>query len=177
MRFLSWARTISAACRGGRGRRLAARRPGRTAQTAALTSKRGLCDPLHIPRRIGDGSPTSPSSTAPSLPTIHGTTANGVVSVTIDPASSLASVGGAALVQAASAAFLVARTAQNSFTALTAICTHEGCTITGFQSPIYVCPCHGSQYSTSGGVLGGPATQPLRQFATQFANNVLTIST
>ena len=122
-------------------------------------------------------SPTSPSSTAPSLPVINGTTANGVVSVTIDPASSLANVGGAALVQASSAVLLVARTAQSSFTALTAICTHEGCTITGFQSPMYVCPCHGSQYSTSGSVLNGPATQPLRQFATQFANNVLTIST
>ena len=44
------------------------------------------------------------------------------------------------------------------------------------QSP-YVCPCHGSQYSTSGAVLNGPATQPLRQFATQFTNNVLTIVT
>ena len=123
------------------------------------------------------GSPTSPTSTAPALPTINGAVANGVVTVTIDPASSLASVGGAALVQVSSGAFLVARTAQNTVTALTAICTHEGCTITGFQSPVYVCPCHGSQYSTSGGVLNGPATQALRQFTTQFVNNVLTIVT
>jgi len=122
------------------------------------------------------GSPTSPSS-APALPTINATSANGRVSVTIDPASALATVGGAALVQTSNAAFLVARTAESSFTALTAICTHEGCTITGFQSPRYVCPCHGSQYSTSGGVLNGPATQALRQFATQFADNVLTITT
>ena len=106
-----------------------------------------------------------------------GSVTSGFVSVTIDPAGPLASVGSAALVQASSAAFLVARTAQNTFTALTAICTHEGCTITGFQSPVYVCPCHGSQYSTSGGVIMGPATQALRQFATQFANNILTIAT
>ncbi|MEP7309006.1 MAG: ubiquinol-cytochrome c reductase iron-sulfur subunit [Acidobacteriota bacterium] len=142
-------------------------RAGEAASLTALGSMLQACG----------GSPTSPSSAAPALPTINGTSANGVVSVTIDPASALATVGGAALVQASNAAFLVARTAQSSFTALTAICTHEGCTITGFQSPKYVCPCHGSQYSTSGGVLSGPATQALRQFTTQFANNVLTIAT
>jgi cytochrome b6-f complex iron-sulfur subunit len=123
------------------------------------------------------GSPTSPSSTAPALTTLGGTVANGFVTVTIDPAGPLGSVGGAVLVQTSSAAFLVARTAQSTFTALTAICTHEGCTITGFQSPDYVCPCHGSQYTTAGGVVMGPATQPLRQFSTQFANPILTIAT
>ena len=142
-------------------------RAGEAASLAALGSMLQACS----------GSPTSPSSAAPALPTINGTSASGVVSVTIDPASPLGTVGGAALVQASNASFLVSRTAQSSFTALTAICTHEGCTITGFQSPRYVCPCHGSQYSTTGGVLNGPATQALRQFTTQFANNVLTINT
>jgi len=123
------------------------------------------------------GSPTSPTSTAPPLPTINGSAAGGVVSVPIDPASALANIGSAALVQVSNAAYLVAHTAQNTFTALTAVCTHEGCTITGFDSPKYVCPCHGSQYSTTGAVLNGPATQSLRQFPTQFVNNVLTFST
>jgi cytochrome b6-f complex iron-sulfur subunit len=97
--------------------------------------------------------------------------------VTVDAASPLANVGGAALVQAGNASYLVSRTSQSAFTALTATCTHEGCTVTGFQSPLYVCPCHGSQYNTSGTVVMGPATQPLRQFTTQFNNNVLTIAT
>ena len=44
-------------------------------------------------------------------------------------------VGGAALVRTSVRDFLVARTAQDAFTALTATCTHEACTITGFQSP------------------------------------------
>ena len=121
------------------------------------------------------GSATSPSS-APSLPVIGGSVAGSAVIVTIDSSSALGSVGGAALVQASAGNFLVARTAQDSFTALTAICTHEGCTITGFQNSNYVCPCHGSQYTTSGRVLMGPATVALRQFTTQFVNNVLTIS-
>jgi Rieske Fe-S protein len=122
-------------------------------------------------------SPTSPSANVPSLPTVTGTVGSGSVSVTVDAASPLANVGGAALVQAGNASYLVSRTSQSAFTALTATCTHEGCTVTGFQSPLYVCPCHGSQYNTSGTVVMGPATQPLRQFTTQFNNNVLTIAT
>jgi Rieske Fe-S protein len=110
------------------------------------------------------------------LPTISGSSAGGAVTLTVDASSPLASVGGAALVQSSSGFFLVARTAADAFTALTATCTHEACTINGFSSPRYVCPCHGSQFDTSGRVANGPATTALRQFATRFANNVLTIT-
>ena len=121
------------------------------------------------------GSPTSPGN-APLLATITATASAGAIALTIDAASPLASVGGAALVQTASGNFLVARSAQDAFTALTAICTHEACTVTGFQSPLYVCPCHGSEYTTAGAVVRGPASAPLRQFSTRFAGNVLTIT-
>jgi cytochrome b6-f complex iron-sulfur subunit len=125
----------------------------------------------------GCGSPTSPSgSTAPPLATVNGSVASGTVTATIDATSPLASIGSAALVQSSAGNFLVSRAAQDTFTALTAICTHEGCTVDRFASPVYVCPCHGSQYSTSGSVVMGPANAPLRQFATRFANNVLTIT-
>ena len=107
------------------------------------------------------GSPTSPS--APSLPTINASVANGVASISIDSASPLATVGGAALVQSTSGMFLVARTAQNAFTALTAICTHEGCTVSGFENQTYVCPCHGSRYDAQGYVERGPARLPLHE--------------
>jgi nitrite reductase/ring-hydroxylating ferredoxin subunit len=121
------------------------------------------------------GSSTSPDS-APLLPVINAGVVSGVVTFAVDASSPLASVGGAALVQASTGNFLVSRTAQDAFTALTAICTHEGCTVNGFQSPSYVCNCHGSKYSTSGSVVQGPATSPLRAFTARFSNNVLTIS-
>ena len=60
----------------------------------------------------------------------------------------------------------MAHTAQDSFVALTAICTHETCTITGFDNQHYVCPCHGSTFDVSGHVLGGPAPTSLHQYAT-----------
>ena len=122
-------------------------------------------------------SPSSPSSNAPALPTIVGTSSGGGVNLTIDASSPLATTGGAALVQAAAGNFLVSRSSQTDFVALTAICTHEQCTVSGFQNSRYVCPCHGSQYSTTGAVVQGPAARALQQFATTFTNNVLTIRT
>ena len=120
-------------------------------------------------------SPTSPTN-APALPIVNGSTASGGVAVTIDSGSPLAAVGGAALVQTSVGDFLVSRTAQDSFVALTAMCTHQACTITGFSNSDYVCPCHGSTFDVNGRVLGGPAPAPLHQFTTSFANGVLTIS-
>jgi Rieske Fe-S protein len=124
------------------------------------------------------GSPTSPasSSAASPLQSVSGTAVNGTVVLTIDAASPLAMAGNAALVQSTLGNFLVTRTAQDSFTAVTAVCTHEACTVTGFENQTFVCPCHGSRYTTSGTVVNGPATQPLRPFATAFANGVLTIT-
>ena len=126
------------------------------------------------------GNPASPGGggggNAPALSTVTGTVSGSTVTVSNISGTSLASTGGTALVQAGSNSILVARTGDTSFNALTAICTHEGCTISGFQSGNFVCPCHGSQFNTSGQVQQGPATQRLRQFNTQFTNNVLTIT-
>jgi Rieske Fe-S protein len=44
--------------------------------------------------------------------------------------------------------------------ALTAICTHELCTVNVGQSEL-PCPCHGSIYDLQGNVIRGPAPQPL----------------
>jgi nitrite reductase/ring-hydroxylating ferredoxin subunit len=126
----------------------------------------------------GGGNPGGPSGggNVPQLTRISGTTAGNSVTVTIDSASPLASTGSAAIVEAGGNSYLVSRTGQDTFSALTAICTHEQCIVTGFESGTYQCPCHGSQYSTGGSVVRGPATRNLRQFTTQFTNNVLTIT-
>jgi Rieske Fe-S protein len=123
----------------------------------------------------GCASPTSPSD-APPLPTVNATRVNGGVTLAIDASSPLSAVGSAALVQAGTGLFLVAHTAQNTFVALNAICTHQTCTITGFSNQAYVCPCHGSTFDTSGRVTGGPAPASLHQYPTNFTNGVLTIN-
>jgi Rieske Fe-S protein len=112
----------------------------------------------------------------PALSTVGATAVSGGVTLNIDAGSPLAAVGSAVLVQSPSGLILVAHTAADTFTAVTATCTHESCTITGFNGQSFVCPCHGSRFSTSGVVQNGPATRSLRSFATRFASNVLTIS-
>jgi len=86
------------------------------------------------------------------------------------------SVGGAALVESTAGVFLLARTGASAFSAVEAVCTHEGCTVTGADGDIYVCPCHGSRYNRSGQVVHGPATASLRKYATTFTDGVLTIA-
>jgi len=124
----------------------------------------------------GGSGPSALQLTAPQLAVINANTSGSSVAVQIDSSSPLAAVGGAAMVRSSGGSFLVSRTAQETFTALTSTCTHEACTITGFDNTNYVCPCHGSMFTTAGRVVMGPATAPLRTFATQFSNNVLTIS-
>ena len=48
----------------------------------------------------------------------------------------------------------------NTFRALSAICTHLGCTV-GHQGVGYHCPCHGSTFDGEGRNTGGPAPRPL----------------
>jgi Rieske Fe-S protein len=85
-------------------------------------------------------------------------------------------VGGAALVESTAGVFLVSRTNATTFSAIEAVCTHEGCTVTGVDGDISVCPCHGSRYNRSGKVLAGPAKASLRQYPTTFTEGVVTIA-
>jgi Rieske Fe-S protein len=90
--------------------------------------------------------------------------------------SPLADVGGAALVESTAGVFLISRTNASAFSAIDAVCTHEGCTITGLAGDTYVCQCHGSRYTLNGQVTGGPARASLRRYATTFTDGVVTIA-
>lgn len=90
--------------------------------------------------------------------------------------SPLADVGNAVLVKSTAGEFLLAHASANVFAAVEAICTHEGCTITGADGATYVCPCHGSRYNRSGQVLAGPARAALRRYTTTFTDGVVTIA-
>jgi cytochrome b6-f complex iron-sulfur subunit len=125
----------------------------------------------------GGGSPTSPGGgSADPLPTVNGTVAGNSIVVTIDASSPLSAAGSVALVRSGIGNVLVARTSQDAFSALASICTHQDCAITGHSGQTFVCPCHGSQFDSSGRVLSGPAPTALRQYSAQFAGGLLTIT-
>ena len=122
------------------------------------------------------GSPTSPSgSSVSTLSTLAGRFTTGRVDVTV-AGTALASDGGAAVVESVAGVFLVSRTSANSFTAIDATCTHEGCTVTNVDGDQYVCPCHGSRYTRSGQVVHGPAMASLRRYTTSVTDGVVTIA-
>jgi len=147
----------------------------RTCSAAAVAALGGAFGA--VLQSCGGSSPTSPGGgNAASLPTINGTVAGATILVTIDASSPLAAVGSVALVRSGSGNVLVARTSQDAFSALSSTCTHQGCAITGYSGQTFVCPCHGAQFDSSGRVLSGPAPTALRQYSTQFASGVLTIS-
>ncbi len=49
------------------------------------------------------------------------------------------------------------------FTACLMICTHKNCGLNPTGS-FMTCPCHGSEFSNTGKVLNGPASEPLVQY-------------
>ena len=124
------------------------------------------------------GSPTSPSGgggNVSTLGTLAGRFTTGRVDVTV-AGTALATEGGAAVVESVAGVFLLSRTGANSFTAVDATCTHEGCTVTNVDGDQYVCPCHGSRYTRSGQVVHGPAMASLRRYTTSFNDGVVTIA-
>jgi cytochrome b6-f complex iron-sulfur subunit len=120
---------------------------------------------------------TNPANPGTNLQTINATSSNGNIILNVDSSSLLANIGSAALVNYQTGSVLVDHPSGNTFNALSAVCTHQGCIITSYDagSGQFVCPCHGSRYDVNGQVKQGPAPYPLTKYQTQFANNKLTI--
>ncbi len=124
-----------------------------------------------------NSSSTGPSSSS-ALPTIQGSVSNRTVTIPLDATSPLAKVGGAALITTSLGPLLADHPDAATYTILSAICTHQGCTVNGYDTTNhnFVCPCHGSRYSLTGQVVQGPAPAPLTQYAAQVVNGQLVIS-
>ena len=57
------------------------------------------------------------------------------------------------------------RTKEDNYIASLLECTHNSCEL-NVGGGIYTCPCHGSEFSTTGKVLEGPAINDLKTFKT-----------
>ncbi len=85
----------------------------------------------------------------------------------------LGSVGGYASVGGKTMVF---RTGETKFLALSTVCTHKKCEVE-YNGSDFECPCHGSTFTKTGKVTGGPATKNLRSYKTTYNsdNNTLSI--
>lgn len=70
----------------------------------------------------------------------------------------------------------VHRTAQGSYSAVLAECTHRRC-IPEPAGERLVCPCHGSEFTLAGRVLEGPAERDLLTFRAEAQGSLLVIET
>ncbi|HTY37243.1 MAG TPA: Rieske 2Fe-2S domain-containing protein [Bacteroidota bacterium] len=71
---------------------------------------------------------------------------------------------------------IVARTTSSSYVAVYSACTHAGATVMFDGSANrFHCPAHGSNFSTTGSVINGPATQALHQYNTSLTGTSLRV--
>jgi cytochrome b6-f complex iron-sulfur subunit len=67
-------------------------------------------------------------------------------------------------------------TAPNSIVAVNSLCTHQGCTVAWDDSDgVFACPCHGSQFSSDGSVVSGPAAAPLGTFEAKTEDDLVLV--
>ena len=118
----------------------------------------------------GCSSPTDPNKSDETI----------TVDLSLSENSALLVVGGALALGSNvidSKGMLLYRQSDTNVLAFSRNCTHNSCTIDSFQNGTSTCPCHGSQFNTSGNVVVGPAINPLTQYSAAIADNIVTITT
>ena len=101
----------------------------------------------------GCSSPTEPNNSDETI----------TVDLSLSENSALLVVGGALALGSNvidSKGILLYRQSDTNVLAFSRNCTHNSCTIDSFQNGTSTCPCHGSQFNTSGNVVVGPAINP-----------------
>jgi len=91
--------------------------------------------------------------------------------------SSLANIGGVAMVTVQTVPMAIIRLGANSFAALSRVCPHEG-GIVGQSGNGFLCPTHGATFTIDGTWTGGQLTTNLKSYTTSYdaTTGMLTIS-
>jgi nitrite reductase/ring-hydroxylating ferredoxin subunit len=125
-----------------------------------------------LAQACGGGDPTGPGDGVRPPPAGSLTFANGVVTLKVAMIPDLSANNGHLVVSATDADrradIVVLNLGGGVFRAFTSICTHEGCTVTGYTNGRMRCPCHGSEFDQRGMPVNGPAPLPLREYPVTF---------
>jgi len=100
------------------------------------------------------------------------------IDVTRASSGSLGQINGTHTVSTPSDIIIAVRTGATTFVALSAICTHQSCTVLYSVDMKLQCRCHNSAFTLDGTPTMGPATVPLKVYPTAFdpVTNILTIT-
>ena len=104
----------------------------------------------------GPAQPAPAPAPAPAQPGGAGAGAGGAkLAATAD-----VPVGGGVILT--DAQLVITQPKAGTFKAFSAICTHQGCTVSSVENGTINCPCHGSEFAIAdGSVVAGPAPKPL----------------
>jgi len=149
----------------------------RSAGTLAIISTSGLVSTI-ISSCSGSG-PSGPD-TVTQLNIIQGTVSNNEISIGLGASSPVKEKNTRVLIEYAnsSQAILIEHNSDDTFRAISGVCTHQGCFVTDFDSTksMFVCACHGSRFDLNGNVVQGPAPSKLIEYSTRMENNSLIIT-
>ena len=113
-----------------------------------------------------DDTSTTADETIDACPPAALSDGQGWVPLSLADHPALATVGGSALVTISDELILVVHYEEGCFSALSAVCTHEGCAIEYAGGNRVICPCHGAAFLMDGSVQAGPTPIPLEKFPT-----------
>lgn len=100
----------------------------------------------------------------------------GTANFTIDLSSQLLGVGTSLVSNGVIVVRLATGNVPASFSAVQVNCTHEGTAINyNAGSNQFICPNHGSTFTTSGAVTLGPANRNLKQYTISISGNTMTV--
>jgi cytochrome b6-f complex iron-sulfur subunit len=149
----------------------------KSAGTLAVISASGLVST--IIDSCGGNNPSGPSNVS-TMNIIQGSVSNNEISISLDSSSPIAAKNTRAVVEYnnGGGAILVEHNADDTYRAVSGICTHQGCIVTDYDGTnnVFVCPCHGSRFDLSGNVVQGPAPAKLIQYSTRVENNFLIVT-
>lgn len=127
------------------------------------------CSIISCGSKVNDPTPNSGGNNNP--PTSGGEL------FTVDLNNELQSVGSSKVSNGVILVRLAAGTTASAFTAVQVACTHQGTPVNfNTNQGMFVCPNHGSEFSTSGAVVLGPAATALKQHAVTITGSTLTVA-
>ena len=103
----------------------------------------------------------------------------GTITIPVEQYPAIGNVGGSIVGKPAGLddKLIIARVATDQLIALSAVCTHRGCTVKLQADKAEMhCPCHDSAFAYDGTVLTSPATTPLKKYDVTFDGSVAVVT-